>query len=351
MDSRRVSATSTVNYSNRNRLQARDATVDRREDHSDLIDFIRRGPSDGPGAHRIPRAVAPFRTTMDSDQLQGAVGGRAVDATIPGVRDSPTPTTITDVNSSMHSSINSQSALLRSKQAQQMGGALDESDHMPKRKTRRIKDPYAIDFSDEEEAEVYGMPPKPAAKKEESLAEFLMNYEPTPSTPAPLPAPPVTRYKKKSSASNLIGRFRSGNVSNRHMPPPLPTPPALSNVALAQRTGSAGSAGKGYIPIHVNMPPGFDKYGPVDRASSSGNSNNNSNTTSSNGASSRGGIPRKKFEPRDPMVTASRSGTSDLAAFLKSSEPPFQPPPIIEEQTSGSTVSRILGRRKKSLAA
>src|SRR5690242_1586525 len=39
--------------------------------NNDLIDFIRQGPPNGPeGQPRIPRSVAPFRTTVDSDQFE-----------------------------------------------------------------------------------------------------------------------------------------------------------------------------------------------------------------------------------------------------------------------------------------
>ncbi|SPN97759.1 uncharacterized protein DNG_01273 [Cephalotrichum gorgonifer] len=320
----------------RPRLQARDPTIDNKEDHSDLIDFIRRGPSDVPGSHRIPRAVAPFRTTMDSDQLTAAVGGRAVDATIPNLRDSQASASATDMSPSMHSSINSSSALLKKKPSYQMGGTFDEDGPMPKRKTRRVKDPYAIDFSDEEEEEIYAQASKPVAKQEESLAEFLMNSEPPPETApvAPIQTAPV-RAKKKSSTSNLLGRFRS---SNRSAPAAAPAP---TPAAVVPRTSS--SSGRGYIPIQVNFPPGYDKYGPIDRP------------TPPKTSSSAGAVPRKKYEPRDSVISSSRSGTADLAAFLLNSEPPSSGPvrpslpPTIEEHPG--SVSRMLGRRKKSMAA
>lgn len=336
VDTRRVSTTSS-----RARLQARDPTVDSKEDHSDLIDFIRRGPADGPGTHRIPRAVAPFRTTMDSDQLSAAIGGRAVDATIPEYRNSRASASATDKSPSMPSSINSNTALLKKKASHQMmGGALDEEPHMPKRKTRRVKDPYAIDFSDEEEDD-FVQPVKPPAKKEESLAEFLMNYEPPPENPPAIPiqqAPQVK--KKKSSASNLFGRFRSGTASSSRSDAPsiAPTAKSTPRTSTLPRTNTSGS-GKGYIPLQVNMAPGYDKYGAVDRPAPP------------KAASSAGGVPRKKFEPREAVAPSSRTGTSDLAAFLRSSEPPpsgpVRPayPPIQEE---GGSVSRMLGRRKKT---
>lgn len=57
------------------RLQARPATASKEDQTSDLIDFIREGPPTA-GARRIPRTVAPFRNTMDSDELL-SLGPRA----------------------------------------------------------------------------------------------------------------------------------------------------------------------------------------------------------------------------------------------------------------------------------
>ncbi|MBE3050430.1 hypothetical protein IMZ48_49640, partial [Candidatus Bathyarchaeota archaeon] len=126
VDTRRVSTSSS-----RARLQARDAAVDGRENNSDLIDFIRRGPSNGASTPRIPRAVAPFRNTADSDQLSAAVGGRAVDATIPNYRDSRASGSATDRTPSMPSSINSNTGLLKQKPSFQMKDTLDEEPPMP----------------------------------------------------------------------------------------------------------------------------------------------------------------------------------------------------------------------------
>ena len=95
----------TESSSGRSKLQARDAAVPRGDGISDLIDFVRSGPQLEKENHRIPRTVAPFRTTLDSDQMTGATGGKAIDASLPEPRSSQTST-------SVHSSINSQSALL-----------------------------------------------------------------------------------------------------------------------------------------------------------------------------------------------------------------------------------------------
>ncbi|KAI8160022.1 hypothetical protein K4K54_008773 [Colletotrichum sp. SAR 10_86] len=324
LDSRRISSST-----NRPRLQARDAAVDNREDNSDLIDFIRRGP---PSANnpRIPRTVAPFRTTMDSDQMSGAVGGKAVDASLPDIRYSQASTNVTDITMpSVQSSINSQSALLKNRPS---ANTFDEDDMMPKRTRRRVRDPYAIDLSDEDE-EDYAQAVRPPPKKEESLADFLKNYQPPPE-----PAAPVIpqNIKRKASAPSLIGRFsrKDSNAGSTAKP---------AKVDSRSLNSRAGAAGNGHVPIQVNMSSGQDKYGAGD-------------ATANRPAmhSSAGRVPMKKFEPREAVSSTSR--TTDLASFLRNAEPPpqaqparFSPP--AEQQSSGSGFSKMFGRRKKSSLA
>ncbi|KAI1105079.1 hypothetical protein F4804DRAFT_152662 [Jackrogersella minutella] len=325
IDSRRT------NQSNRSNLQARNASVTATSENSDLIDFIRRGPpSSNSNNPRIPRHVAPFRTTMDSDQMQmtGAVGGRAVDAVIPAIRNE-TSANITE--SSAPSSMNSQSALLNKAKVQQhAGNNFDDDDMVPKRTRRRVRDPYAIDFSDEEDDE-FDVTPKPKPKKEESLIDFLNSYPPPPEpTPEPVAIP-----KKKSSAPNLIARLRSGggSISKSSNPRGINSNDSRS---LNSRAGNT----KGYTPIVIPTVP--EKYEgpsrPLPQAVAP--------------PSSTGRVPMKRFEPRDAGPTHRSTGTSDLASFLRDSEPPPQPvaslPTPTESKSSG--FSRMFERRKKSTA-
>ncbi|KAK2037538.1 hypothetical protein LZ31DRAFT_169470 [Colletotrichum somersetense] len=311
---------------NRPRLQARDAAVDNREDNSDLIDFIRRGP---PNANnpRIPRTVAPFRTTMDSDQMSGAVGGKAVDASLPDIRYSQTSTTVTDTTQpSIQSSINSQSALLQNRSN---ANVIDEEDMMPKRTRRRVRDPYAIDLSDEDE-EDYAQAVRPPPLKEESLADFLRNYSPPPE-PASVPQ---NIPKRKASAPSLIGRFsrKDGNAGSNG-----PKSAKVDSRSLSSRAGG----GHGHVPIQIKDYAGEDKYATAD-------------TTGNRPAmhSSAGRVPMKRFEPREAVSSTTR--TNDLATFLRNAEPPqstpaARPGPSIEppQQSSSSGFSKMFGRRKK----
>ena len=341
LDSHRVSQTA----ANRNRYQPREAAVDAKDDNSDLIDFIRQGPPGSGTNHRIPRHVAPFRNTMDSDHMASASGGRAVDATIPEVHSSRTSTNMTE--SSMPSTVNSQSALLRQKPQPAKDNMFDDGGMMPQRKQRRVRDPYAIDFSDEEDDDLLMTPQPPPKKKEESLAEFLRNYEPPPE---PQEVPISQKIpKKKLSAPSLMGRFaragfgrdqkeaKEANGANGKTVP--------ESRSLNSRTGTAHSSGarSGHVPLQVNMPGGYDKYGALD---------NSAGRTRVGSSAPPGRVPMKKFEPRDATPTIGRTGTADLAAFLRDSGPPpgVTGPPVRGPTTDeGSGLSKMWARRKNIL--
>ncbi|KAJ2903235.1 hypothetical protein MKZ38_010187 [Zalerion maritima] len=323
--SRRVDTASSAGSSSttRPKLLAREATVSSQDETSDLIDFIRRGPpSSNP---RIPRAVAPFRTTMDSDQLNAAIGGKAVDASLPDIRYSGGTA---QTEPSIHSSVDSRSALLSSssKPSRAHGGyggasaGVDEDDGMPKRTRRGPRDPYAIDFSDDSDADLFDRPPpKPATKKEESLAEFLMNCEPPKSRAmSPPPPPPVKKPKKKASAPSLMARFTRSHYHHppvSHSVPHSTTGSANGLDASSISSKATNGTGRGYIPIQVSMPHGSEAYG---------GGSSKSNLSVQSGPAVPGGtgrrVPMKRVEPREAVSAASR--TNDLADFLMNSEPP-----------------------------
>lgn len=330
--------------STRARLQARDATVNSNNESSDLIDFIRRGPPSNAGNNpRIPRNVAPFRTTMDSDQLQmtGASGGKPVDATIPDVQAGRASTTVTE--NSIQSSINSSTALLnKANKPAQYSNNFDEEDMVPKRKQRRVRDPYAIDFSDEEDddlLEELDIAPKPKPRQEESLIDFLNSCEPPPepSPPQPFVNKQQTQPKKKQSAPNLLQRLRAagggGSSSDRSGSTKAGDESRSSNSPKAGTQGGGGGGRGGYTPIVAHMPP---------------NAGNMQSSTTSTGSPR---VPMKSYEPRDPSSMSVNTKTSDLARFLRESEPPpstLASPSPPEEKATG--FARIFERRKKSTA-
>jgi hypothetical protein len=338
----------------RSRLQARDAVVPRGDSISDLIDFVRSGPQLGNDSHRIPRTVAPFRTTMDSDQMSGAVGGKAIDASLPDPRYS-------QASASVNSSVNSQSALLSSAKISkplpaQQKNDFEEEDMMPKRKTRRVRDMYQIDFSDEEEEYESFSAPKPKAVQEESLADFLRNVPPPPdSSPALIydPAPVATskKIKKKSSTPGLMSRFsRNGNGNgNGPHPPPKPKSSGYESRSTAPRTGApqlpSPQLPSPQLPSHTPIAVQFStNYKPATYEPARGGNYVSQVDTA------RNKVVQKPYQPREAVYASTR--TNDLASFLRDSEPPSsmhaQPQtflPTLQKEES-SAFQRMFGRKK-----
>ena len=211
----------------------RDATVSRTDQSGPLIDFIREGPPRQAGDHRIPRSVAPFRRTMDSDDLNGSAPG-GVDG------NSATSTQNSSVARSMQSTVNSQTPLLNGGQANgvksavSLGKTPQAVEPRPQRKQRRVRDPYAIDDSDDDVEEVATPKPK---RDEESLIDFLRNTAPRPTKATPPPvmmsasssASQTQKLQKKESNSGIKDRLvRNASSltkknSNNNLDPPAYT--------------------------------------------------------------------------------------------------------------------------------
>ncbi|KAK3989250.1 hypothetical protein QBC44DRAFT_241930 [Cladorrhinum sp. PSN332] len=387
-----VSQGSLSSNPNRPKLQARDAVVDHKDGNSDLIDFIRRGPPDSQAGHRIPRAVAPFRTTMDSDQLANAVGGKAIDAQINEAEIRSSQASSNSVPPSVQSSVNSHSALINKNKPMPTsaprggddifgGGPGDMDMPMPKRKTRRVRDPYAIDLSDEdemlEEELMTAVAPKPKrrAQQEESLIDFLNNYPPPPEEPVqPIYNVQVqsagrNKPKKKSSSASLMARLTrrdsSQNVSSAG-PPPSSSSGSNGfmgmNSARHQPIMPAGESGRG-LSNRASSGTGGPKYTPIQvspvmsgkAAAMMGGGGGPMSRPGTGATTGTGRVPMKKFEPRDAVLVPNR-GTSDLADFLKHSAPPPgvtlaapfpEPMGPIGGGKESSGLGKVFGRRKK----
>jgi hypothetical protein len=175
------STVSTGSRGNRPKLEARSAET-KGFQTSDLIDFIREGPPMPGGAHRIPRTVAPFRNTIDSDDIMME---NTTSSSFVSTGNGSTP------NKSL-SSLGSRTALLDSNRNKPTasGSPTDFNDPKPVRKQRRAPDPYAIDDDDDdallEELLEKEANPKPR-REEESLMDFLRDAPPPPSEQLPQP--------------------------------------------------------------------------------------------------------------------------------------------------------------------
>lgn len=216
------------------RYVPRDAQVSNSATTSALADFIREGPPRAAGDHRIPRTVAPFRTTRDSDDLNGLASidkdqaGRSSEASTQKSSAASTQNS-SAVSQLAQSSTSSHTALLdrskRTKPGPSTNGmrtgtvtiSLSQStakDAPPKRKQRRVRDPYAIEDSDDDQVEVATLKPK----REESLIDFLRNTAPQPSmTAQPIvsassSAAPKQTLQKKNSSSAIRDRIRNTTI-------------------------------------------------------------------------------------------------------------------------------------------
>ena len=175
---------------NVSRLQPREPDT-RGSTSSDLIDFIRQGPPRSTnGQHRIPRTVAPFRNTMDSDDFNDYSASSSARQPANGATPTPpqaapnghtnnTNTTTATTTTTTQPAFSGQQTRLQHSTLQPPGGG-------PVRKQRRIKDPYAIDSDDDDEDTLTALPNGRPARAEESLEDFLRNTEP-PAQNAPQP--------------------------------------------------------------------------------------------------------------------------------------------------------------------
>lgn len=309
----------------RSRLLAREASGSTGSDTtSALADFFRNTnpPTDGDagGNRRISRSVAPFRNTMDSTQFEPTDEANDVisdDARITSSNFGITP----NPHESYQSSFNSSTALLRSSSRgkRDFGGpastyAMSSDGPQIKRKQVRNKDPYAIDYDDEDDYNDDGFDSLdlvlPKKRNEESLMDFLN------STPPPPPQPTVpfeTNLKtvqKKHSAVSLMNRFGRSHRKNSI---------SVSEQSVSHQSPAAPVK---YVPLRVESnymrQDSEPTYG--QRLPSLDNMRNNS--------ASKYAMPRntgpiyRPTEARGGKVDA--SGTDSLADFLKNTGPPEQ---------------------------
>ena len=193
-------------------------------DSSELIDFIRAGP-DQEGQHRIPRNVAPFRTTMDSDQFKDLSDRPSSER--PGPSEvAPSVQSTASMNSfPTRTSTNSRSALLSN--ANQPGQSSQPSkpaaasksvafqDGDAGRRQYRNKDPYAFLLDDSEEDnddEMLLSLPK-SRGQEENIIDFLNKAEPPSSTEPPRPLIDPNSAQARAIISNARANAAAANAA------------------------------------------------------------------------------------------------------------------------------------------
>ncbi|KAL4943680.1 hypothetical protein BDV06DRAFT_189430 [Aspergillus oleicola] len=288
------------------RPQARSAALPKSDSNStsDLIDFIREGPPTA-GARRIPRTVAPFRSTMDSEDM-------AYEHGTPSITSTQGESTATKSQVSVGSRTGLIDSVKKPKSApakpHTSGTMAFDDEPVPKRTQRRVPDPYDLDWDDEEfeamlEEEEEQAKPK---REEESLIDFLRNVPPPASEPEVQPFSVNQRTKTPTGGTSSMKARLLRNSSS-------------------DKTSAKGPSSK---PSTTSLRQQSDQYS--QRPSNyTTKSNSERNTDAMYGLAS---------------VSERQTETSALADFLRNTGPPEPPRPPPKDS---SFSRRFFVRRKK----
>lgn len=337
---------------------------------SELIDFIRNGPNEQ-GVDRIPWSVAPFRNTMDSDELKllndqletskqldlhSRSRGSGSAMNVPGnsgvtVQSTYRPSTasISSQTQSPRSSTNSQARLLPTPiptgaTAQPAYtspparlGVPGTAAGMVERKRHRNKDPYPIDDSEDDDL-LTALPQD--RRPEESLMDFLRNSEPPKSNaPKPLAA------AGQAQARDMLTKARANSINNlraatstpvsadgNDKAPMSPTIPISASFLQTQSLPNSSNAHRRGSDVSSIRPS-------IASSSPSNSTTRPAHITAQ--VSSPGSVPRNPHRSKPEIRgagnvrTTARIGayekgstdTGDLADFLRSSGPSAPPEP------------------------
>ena len=377
------------------KLQAREPTVPR-ETSTDLIDFIRQGPTDrADGRLRLPRTGDPARPFGDINGLTKGINGRPSEDD--KSRLSVASTQMSSVPSKSVHSVNSRTGLLDSgsptrdashRATESMGSQSGRLDDLPRpvRKQHRNTDPYAIDTDSEDDDDVH--PPK----KEESLIEFLNSVKPPSSPPGTRTAFSNEPNSSQNSAPvknqypSMRDRLsRNGAARTKPAPKEMGVPSITRGKVEARQTTPKSTQGKGptspFLPKPTSSNRGRPEPSQGNRARSQapqlpplnpretsphlisqvGSKMDTYRITSPTYAShvdrERNGAARRT-PTQHHQARGNREpdhGLSDLADFLKNSEPPTAParvdsPPVKDKEKEGG-FGRMFSRRRKNSQA
>lgn len=299
------------------RLQARSAASGTGGETSDLIDFIRTGPPTV-GAHRIPRAVAPFQDTADSDHSELGSSNNGRDSIQDGRSIANRSHTSFSSNTGLLDSVDrasSQASIVR--RTSVPGDAHIET--RPSRRHLQARDPYIVDFEEDEEDddldELLGT--RRPKRKQESLMDFLRS----------VPGPPG----QEESPQSLWG-----------------------STALAENPRSGTSLGAPSMRSRLMSKTSLDRIPTLKSSKASlrsfADSSGQSTYSTKVGSERNPGFAGPRSQTMNP--TRRQTETGALTGLLKSTGPP--PPRAYVAMTGGkvkdsssSPFSRFFGRRKK----
>lgn len=338
----------------KNNMQPRGATSSA-DGTSELIDFIRTGPNGAsqagqPRQHRISRTVAPFRTTMDSDQLNdwgerlASQPDLKLNTSVPSA---PSVKSASSIKSSVRTSANSRAPLLNTsntgetvhpahsgvpQRLSSLGAPAtapmysQATTSEPTVKRYRNKDPYAIEFDDDEDDDLLTALPR-HRREEESLIDFLRHSE-----------PPNTNFPRGMNTDTSQSQSPSPSAANKGAP----------------RRGSGQSGLKTLGADAVSMGrrgsmPKTDGPQPTKTANTAAARQPSGTTAIAVGPITK---PRPKMEARvnNPQTAV---GTTDLADFLRSSAPPSShsaalPAPLVRGHSGKASIASDKGSKKST---
>ncbi|KAF7182542.1 hypothetical protein CNMCM7691_002113 [Aspergillus felis] len=294
------------------RLEARSAVAPRGHRTAELVEFLREGPPNI-GAHQVPRTIGASRETMDMDELRQ--GAPSVASTRGGSMATRSLASVGSRTALLESANRSTAQGASSVNAANLSSSRDSTDPQPARKQRRVRDPYAIDDSDDDEYLEELLEPSKPKREEESLIDFLRNVPPPDVEPQPL-ALNMPTSKSTSTGLGSASAMKARLLRNTSFDKSLSV--KSSKTSLRQQQ-------EGYLTGQSNytVKVGMERNGGAIHAGY--------------GLSA---VPEKQTE------------TSALASFLRSTGPP-EPPADRRPSLSGSrgkdsnSFSRLFVRRKK----
>lgn len=369
------------------KLRARDPIISASNTTADLAEFLRSGP---PGGYSEPPTSFQRATGQNGPGANGMSNGRAIGSgtSLASTQDSFAPSKMTQ------SSANSRTGLLESTNRTLKNGFQhpnQKNDHRggPVRKSRRPRDPYSLDSDDEDEDTELETQ---VEQDDESLSDFLRNYKPPSEGYAGRDVsvshePPIAGKPQRNSGTTMRERI-ARNIAvipdYRPLPPKAPSkknsisksppPPGAATVynnnniyapPASLPPPPPSSSFKG--PPPSNQQPRYNRPSTIPYTSSDrfqeGNLPSLLDRRSSsphlipqqaNGPRTGGPRPtRPKPQARDERTShRSNSGMSDLAEFLRDTEPPAPNGPMLLAGGNGSGereggFGRVFGRKKR----
>ena len=382
------------------KLEAREPTISNTNATADLADFFRSGPVggqiDGPSSSQQSRAapqLAAGSNGLSNGRMKEAVNsGSSVASTQNSLAASRVTASSTNSKTGLLESSNrapSASATLKNSNPQR--AARSDNPPGPSRKQRRVRDQYALDIDSDNE-DGYGTPQAPPEREEESLSDFLRDYRPPPEATTTRP-PPIISGPPKSATKQTNPTIRERIARNIAVVPdyrPLPpknsskkapsssrSPPSKSDeirksVRNAEATRRQNSY-EGYSPpnqknvvrggrsisstntntINNNAPPQLPPLNPSAMSpqftSQNGTNKDSYPPTQSTYAKPINRGPRKQLQAREESGAfggGSGRGMSDLADFLRETEPPAPSGPIASANPSARPISPVREKEK-----